>query len=470
MSFPTDNLSPGAFTKVDSSGAGGGADASAHFVLIGRMATGATASPNVLQPLGSPAQARELYGLRSPIAAMHEAIQSTNDGPRVSAIGIDGGTAAVGELAFTGAATEDGTMTVRVGDQRFPLSVASGATAAVVAGAVAATLTADTRLPVTAEATAGDVTLTAAFGGPTAHDIELEVSGVPAGLTATVTAMAGGGTEAALTDAIAALMPDGRYTFVSQLNDSVSLAALVAELNARWDTQRAVGGHLFFGRRGSWTDVMAYADGRNAAAESVVATEGSASPHWLWAAALAGAALVPSRPNAARFGVPMRGVEAPTPRNQPSHGQRNQMLRAGLSTYRVVGGEPVVDRIVTTYTQNAAGEADRAWQDFTTRLTIDFLRRDWNARAAKNLGAALADDGTSVDASVRLVTPQELRAEAVGWAKEKERAGLIERLEEFRRRLRVELENGDPNAVVALLTPDIVNKLITIKTTLRFAL
>ena len=60
----------------------------------------------------------------------------------------------------------------------------------------------------------------------------------------------------------------------------------------------------------------------------------------------------------------MTGFVAPLAQDQYTATERNILLGQGLATYRLDPSEtPIIERMVTTYTQNQSGNPDPSYQD-----------------------------------------------------------------------------------------------------------
>lgn len=468
---PSVNRSPKAFTEIDESNAGAGGASLPHALFIGRMDTASgSATADGRNVVTSEGQANALFGPRSQIAAMIRAFLAVNSAARITAIGLDdAGTAASGDIAFSGTATENGAIELRVAGQRVIAAVTSGDTATVVGAAVNAALASSFSLPVVSTAAAGNVDIDAAFPGPEGNDLRIEVLSLPAGITAVLTSLSGGATSPVLTSALAALEPDTRYdAFVLGPNDATSLSAIEGEIASRWLAPTALGGHGFAGHAAA--DIAAalvFGATRNAEEMTIVESFDSDTPPYEWAAEYAAIDLGYADPAAPRFGARMN-VEAPGVR--PNHSQRNQLLEVGLSTWRAdESGTVTVDRMLTTYQSDASGNPSNVWRALTTRRTVDFLRKNWTNRiSAKYLSYKLADDGTNIRPGQKIATPSLLRSEAIVWAREMEGLGLIEDVEGFKERLAAWRPSTDNERIDVLITPDLVNELVTVATLLQF--
>lgn len=465
--IPADNRDPLVAAEIDASQSGAAAGGGKTALFIGH-ATGGTANANELVTVGGVGTLDALFGARSQLAAMIRAFREVNEDATVYAIPITGGgAAATADVTFGGVATEDGAVEIFVDGIRYVASVSTGDDATAVAASVEAVLDAVTRMHSTAAAAAGVLTLTAAWSGPSSSTLSVAIGTLPAGVTAAVVDFAGGATAPSLATAIGA-MEETRYdAVVTGLGDATSLTSLEAEVSRRWGALERLGGHIYAAFDGTFAEALAFGAGRNAPETTNLPTLESETPAHIWAAQMAARVLAVTRPTAPFNGLSLPSVKAPPLSARLEHGERNQLLRAGMSTYRVDGsGEVVLSRLITTHL-TTDGEPDTTWLALTTRLTVDVLRDDWVTRLKRKYQRySLADDGTNIQPGVKILTPSTIRAEALAWAREKEAEGLIERIDEFKGRLQA-VRNG-ADRVDVLITPDLVNELVTIATSMAF--
>lgn len=178
-------------------------------LLIGGMATGSALTGELKDNIISKAEFNNFFGAKSQIAkggrALIDALSISKIKPKISAIGLTdnaSGVAATGTIAFSGTATETGTLTAYIDSKRngkYTLAITTGDTATIIGANLAALITANTYSPVTAINTTGSVALTATNKGTQGNTIGLKVDGSVGGITVTITAMASGATNPILT-------------------------------------------------------------------------------------------------------------------------------------------------------------------------------------------------------------------------------------------------------------------------------
>ncbi len=175
-------------------------------LIIGqKVAAGTATSGDLQQNIQNNSEENTLFGENSMISAMIRGFKLINDITRIDAISLDDNGSAVdatGTVAFTGTATESGTLEVLIGSERnqtFELGIQSGDTATVIGALLETVVGADTKSPVGAANVTGTVTLTAVNGGTVGNIIGLRVKGAVAGISVVVTGMASGATDPVLT-------------------------------------------------------------------------------------------------------------------------------------------------------------------------------------------------------------------------------------------------------------------------------
>lgn len=191
-------------------------------LLTGQKVGGTATSGQLIEDILTEKEFNDYFGRTSQIAragrALIKTLSVSSKRPKVYAIGLSdngSGVAATGTVAFSGTATESGTLIVYVNNKKaaYELAIASGDTATDIGDALEAAITADLNSPVTASNSTGTVTLTAVNKGTAGNLIGIKYSGVVAGVSVTLTAMASGATNPSVT-ALFDAVEDKRITTV----------------------------------------------------------------------------------------------------------------------------------------------------------------------------------------------------------------------------------------------------------------
>jgi len=169
---------------------------------------------NAIYSIKSAEHAGAMFGFGFQLHRMSRSFFKNWNGSQIDVIPItETSAAATGTITYTGTATETKTLKLYISGDLVPVSVTKTMTAAQVATAVVAAITADKDLPVTAAVNGSETTqvdLTSKSEGLWGNGITVEhclgfQEAIPAGITAVVVAMANGAGTPVLTSAIAAL-------------------------------------------------------------------------------------------------------------------------------------------------------------------------------------------------------------------------------------------------------------------------
>ena len=336
---------PGTYLEF-APGARGPLDIDQKLLLIGQKTSAGTATAEVPVLLTHPDQADEYFGVGSQLARMFRAAYQNNSYTETWGLPLDdasGGMAAAGSILFGGALTKAGTLNVYIGGVKVAIAVASDDTPAEVAAALVAAINADTSLPVTAAVngeTDEQVDITAKNKGLLGNDIDLRHSynvqeSLPAGLTATITAMSSGDGNPDITDALAAISGLSYDYFCMPYTDSANLILLRDELENRWGWQVQTYGHGFSAARGTSGQLQALGNSLNSQHLSIIGAGKSPSTPEAWAAASAAIAAYylnqdPARPLQT---LELKGLLAPSHTEVMSATERDLLLHDGISTY-----------------------------------------------------------------------------------------------------------------------------------------
>lgn len=445
-------------------------------LLIGLMLAGGAASKGVPVLVSSNDVAWSQFGRGSMLADMYARYRKDDPFGTVWAVAVDdpAGATAAGSVVIGGAPTEAGTVTLYINGTRVQAAVAAGDSVATVATALAAAINAQPDLPVTATAAAGTVTLAARWAGLTGNDTPLCLNyygqaggeALPAGLTCTITAMAGGTGAPDLSAAITA-MGDEEYDFiVLPFTDSASLDALKLEMDdsaGRWSWLRQIYGHVYAAARGALATLVTLGAARNDQHTTVVGYElDTQLAPWAFAAQYTARNAVfikadPARPT--QTGV-LSGVLPARKGKRFSISERQTLLNNGIATSYVASDTVRVERAITTYQKNSYGVADNSYLDSETLHQLAYIMRALkSAITSKYARCKLADDGTRVGAGAALLTPTLAKAELVAQYRKLEAMGIVENTAAFQKYLVVERNATDPNRLDVLYPPDLVNQL-----------
>jgi phage tail sheath gpL-like len=453
-------------------------------LLIGQKITAGTGTADALYRVTSADDVVTYAGRGSMLHRMALAYFAANKSTEtwIGVLADDGsGVAATGTMTVTGPATAAGTLALYIGGTLVRVAVTSGMTAnqcATAIGAAVGLVGGSTNLPVYAAVSTNVVTLHAKNKGECGNDIDVRLNyqgeKTPAGIAVAIVGMASGATNPDLDGLIATLGDQWFHVLAHPYTDATSLTALEAELSSRNGPLRMVDGVAITATALSYSSAATLGDSRNSPHNVIVRAGRFPTPPMEVAAHLAGvvayhSAIDPARPLQT---LPLPWIKAPADADRDTLEERNLLLYDGISTMNIAAGDLVqIERLITTYQENASGSEDTAYLSVETLFTLMYARFSFRARMSSRYPRhKLANDGTRFASGQAVMTPKLGRAEAIAWFRELEDIGLFEGFEQFKTDLVVERNVSDPNRLDFLLPPDLINMLVVSAAKVQFLL
>lgn len=357
--IPSNIRVPLAYIEFDNTRAVTGTPQISQKILaIGQRLTTGTVAAGVLTRITSAAQAEGAFGRGSMLSAMFNALKASNRFTESWAIALDdavAGVAATGTITFAGTVTLAGTLYLYIAGKRLTVTVAAAEAAATTATNVAAAINAATDLPVTATSALGVVTVAARHKGEAGNTIDVRTNyydgeTLPAGLTATIVAMASGATNPDIATAISAMGPEWWNHIVMPYTDTTNLTALETELNLRWGPTKMIDAIAYSAYRGTLSATSTFGNGRNHHLVTYMGTGIAPQPPYIWAAVYAGIAAAslavdPARPLQT---LELPGLLPPKITDRWTLEEHNILLYDGIATFLVnAGGTVSIERAIT---------------------------------------------------------------------------------------------------------------------------
>ncbi|MBF0325991.1 MAG: hypothetical protein HQL42_13095 [Alphaproteobacteria bacterium] len=486
-------------THVEVQGVPGYLRESQECCIIAQMVTtgdlAGTATPGVpVELAGDGSAAAALFGRGSHAHRLVKAFKACNKTMPLTVVPLadnPAGTAASLTITIAGPATGAGTINLYVGLDRVQVGVAAADTAAQLATALIAAVNAATDLPVVAaaiEGQAAQVKLTAKHKGEIGNAIKVQMNllgslggeALPAGITVTGTGfLTGGVSNPSQTAARAAVA--GRtyhYFYLGGWSDTATLDAWSAEFNDMWSPVRDLWGRIgFSARRGSLSALKSFGQARATDRFiSVVGVYDSPAPEWESGARFFGRvtrslANHPARP---LHTLGLIGDRAGPPEMEFTKADRSNLLWSGIST---IEPDPasglMIDRAITLYQKNAAGDPDDTWLDVTTPATVGRIVNEIKKLVFDRFIATrcvLVDDDTPIGPGIPYATPKLIKATIIAHYDQLMRLGLAENIEAFKALFQVGRDPGNATRVNMIYTPDIANPLVTFAAQVKFSL
>lgn len=283
--IPTSLFRPGAyFSFVFTTNQRGLTPLPQRVLLVGTMGAGTGVAGTIYQIID--ARDSDSYFLQgSPLALMcrkaleQAAFQGTS--PEIYAIGIaepGGGTKHVHTLTFTGPATADGNVVIRIAGRTITTGVQSGQADTVIAAAVQQQIAAQhANLPIVATVALGVVTCTAVVKGENGADVDYSTEKLPTGVgLAHADTVAGAGVIDITASLDAAVDKD--YDGVAIENDAAAdVADWVAHANTQWGYANKRYRFGFIGETSSLSTANTRSASGNVYHLHVISAEGSPS-------------------------------------------------------------------------------------------------------------------------------------------------------------------------------------------------
>lgn len=481
--IPIDVRTPGQYVEVDHTKALRGLpNMSRRMLVIGSKLAAGNAVANQLYRINNAAEAAALFGRGSVLQEMLVAARNANKESDIWAIGmVDnvGGTQATFTLTVTGPATEPGSIALYVNGNLRTIAVNNADSAAAIATAIAANITAWADSPFTAAAAAAVVTLTHKHKGAFGSEANIRVSyqadeKLPGGVGIVVAVGVAGAGNPDVAGALASIAQEAFYTIVTPFNDATNVGKLETEFNARWGGMDMRTGHGFFGYTGTHSALTTYGAARNSPHSTVFGVKNTPQPSYVCAALLAAVcefngAIDPARPFQTLL---LPGMLPPAQADRFTRQERDLLLRDGISTFTVdQGGNCLIERVITTYQTNAYGLEDVSLLDLETKWTADYMRFAFRARIGLRFPRhKLADDGTNFAPGQAIATPRMIRGELIDVGRQLELAGILENFSQFAEDLTVVRSLSDRNRVNAILPADVVNQFRVFAASVQFIL
>lgn len=462
---------------------GGAFEAESRLVLLGHKTSAGSLTNGEPVYVASQEAADALAGPTSMLRDMYRRARANAPAEPIWMVGVpETGTAATWTVTVSSPPAAGGALVLRIAGEPVALTVAAGATAANVATDLAASVNAyydpltRATLPVTATASGAVVTLTAAHAGALFGNLDIWADTTVAGnLAPSILAVAedaAGSGDPSTAAALAALGDDEATTVLAPFADAANLQRYrdwMSDASGRWGWTRQVYGHVWTVATATAaahvTAGEAMADDRHVTVLGRIAACGDATPAWGWLAAYAAAQVGwlhdGATGNVSRnmSGLALALVTPPRTRALwPGYETRNALLKARVSTWAIVNGVVTADKAVTTAKRNALGQIDSTFRDVQAIYQLMYALKFFRQRLSVEHGQkALAS--TNPGGSAAISTPADIRATFIHAYQALASRGVLEDVDGFADRVRVERNADAANRVDVLAPLDRVNPL-----------
>lgn len=439
-----------------------------RLLLVGHKLAAGNAQPNVVAEAATEATAISLLGEGSMLLAMWRGAKANAGlGLPIDIIAVPtavGATAASTTIVVNNSGGSTlafaGDVMLYIEGTRVTVAASTQDTAATVATKLIAAINAIPSLPVTAAAggSAGQLTLTAKWPGPTGNMIDVRSTHytddvLPGGLTLTIPAMSGGAGNPDISSAITAMRGYRATEIVMPFTDSANMVALEAEAELRWGHNNMSDGQVVTAVRGTLAELTTWLASRNSRQVHTIATKADMTSPWV-TAAMAGAAIETSAstdPALPYTDIVLSGYKGP---RRGQHwdllDEGNALLVAGASPLSIAqDGTGALLRVVTNYTQTVTGADDPSTRELAWVKSMSYYR--WftiTEYATKYRGFKLAEYVTEPIPGQKIMTAELVEEIQLGNYITLMNAGLVQNLEHYKESLIVEIDG--PNGKVKL--------------------
>ena len=403
------------------------------------------------------------------------------------------GVAAAYKLSISGPATGSGVLSVAVLDMQFAIGVIVGATAASIASALSSAFNQNQDFPFTATVEDEDITLTAKNSGPVSNWFapiwnpnfgERFPDGVSVTVTQTVQ-----GSGVVDPSAVVPVMACAWDCVALGTEDEVVVETFLQLVRQNWKCGVQGDfrdGHLFHSRTNSAGQIAAYGMSRNNPEECIVPVRtGYKYPGYVLAAAVASrvcctACTDPARPVQYDNGILGCLFDSLMCATLWSPEEKRAFYDSGVLNWDVLYSRGVrqtslaIEEGLTSYKYDPnTGAPDGAWQRVESRYSTSYFVRQLGNWYRRNYSSvALVNDGTPIPQGRRALSPRQLQASILAWARTTQLGitmdadpAAIERMIRVQRTNTP--DNCDPNRVNVLVDLDLVNQLARIATSIN---
>jgi phage tail sheath gpL-like len=142
-----------------------------------------------------------------------------------------------------------------------------------------------------------------------------------------------------------------------------------------------------------------------------------------------------------------------------------------MATYFVTSGDSYIERMITTYQENAQGDEDPTYKDIEVMRCIAYFRYGFSSRIKRKYpNAKLGNDGENFAPGQVVMTPKLMRGECLAFFDELNFAAIVEDRAQFAAQLICVRNADNPNQMDVFLPPNFVNQFRTTVALIGFKL
>lgn len=436
-----------------------------------------------LQPISvrSEKEVADLFGLGSMLHHMAKAYFQNNNTSKTYAIAVDdpeekSGTQATWQIKIEGEIKDSRSIPLFIAGTKVEVVTGIGKKPADIYEDLAELINKNTSLPVIAEPKPEALTLKSKHSGQQAGkiDVRKELGSIKqySEIDLKIERLEGTG-SIPLTSLINNIKDKQFHIIVNPYTDKENLTSLAQDLESRFSPLRQIEGHLISACDGNSKTIKDSDSSIPSSQHMTILSvgEGSPTPAYVWASALAGVIAFHGQIDPARpfYSLPIYGCMPSEDKNRFERSTRSDLLDQGFSTYSVDFSDlPRVESLITRY-KNPNSDSDTSYLCLETLLTLSFLRYSFvNYFFSKYPRHKLADDGVIIRPGSAILTPNTARCETIALFKAWEEAGLVSGFDQFKSDLFVERNKKDRTRLDFYMSPRLVSQLKIIGANISF--
>ena len=415
--IPDSLLVPGQYQEIDNSPAGTVSDVK-RALMVATKAEAGTAEAGKAVQVRSADKAKKLFGNGSPAAIMAEEFLKHNTTEELWVLPIaepDAGTKWNRSFVVSASNAAAGKVAISINGKEFSAAVSAGAASSDVASAITAAINGAENCPVEAEVVESEnifsVKLSSVVKGITGNYNTIAITANASGVSINAQNAVPGTLSPEIEDSLVAL-GSARYHYIaSEFADPANIKAMADELNDRYTALRQIDGRCFIALSGelgdaSTANTMLYSAQTINCPHIALVPRGVSVQHpCVWAAAWCAklSRRLADDPAANTTDIEISDLIA----EEYSFDDRQALLENGICAYRIdTSGNLLIERAVTSYTENSDGARDTSYLDIQVVETVSAIRTYINQLARKRFKTwKLARTEENFGAGSKVMTP-----------------------------------------------------------------
>ncbi len=439
-------------------------------LILGQFNSGKNPTVNIPRRILSKADAWNLYGRGSLLAAMIEVALKEGGGVPVYALPLadnSAGVAAEGDILVGGTATKKGVAAAYVNGVKVSAAVNSGDSAEAIAIALIDAVNANLDLPVTASLDGAAVVFTSRWKGEASNQINIsinlnELDETPEGISFMLTQMGdrtAGAEDPDISSALSGLGNEWYTDVVLPYDTDLAISAMEAVGDERDSAliNRPFAG--FVGYNGDFAGIISKAESRNSQWTTLVPVINSVTPPYMIAVT---AASIFGKAQQVNPGRPVRTFKMPgifsAPGNAIPWGQKDVLVKAGSSyTENQTDGSVTLGDLVTTKKTDASGADALDWRYTIIIPNLQFKRNalEQKYKSSPFDRAVVIQDGSGRGPTYA-IRPSDAKVFAIGLVDDWVARGLSTERDRIVEGIVAEIDCANPSRI-NLLIPDIAS-------------